>query len=172
MEWDLGDIKIRPWKNEDVDTIVKHANNRKVWQNLRDRFPHPYTLEHAKEWSHLVATTDAGDNFWTIEVNGEAAGGISLTVGQDVHRGAAEIGYWVGEEHWNKGIVTRAVGVVTQYGLDELGLHRIFTGIYEWNPASMRVLEKNGYVKEGIERKSIIKDGKVIDAHVWAKVKE
>lgn len=172
MEWNLTDFRIRPWEVGDGASIVKHANNRNVWRNLRNRFPHPYTLEDAREWVKLATSEPLKDTNWAIEIDGEAVGGIGLTVGTDVHRIAAEIGYWLGEEYWNRGIVTAAVGVITQYGFNEMGLMRIFTGIYEWNPASMRVLEKNGYSKEGIEKKSILKDGQIIDAHIYSRVSE
>jgi len=171
LEWDLNDFKIRPWKYGDEVAMVKHANNRKVWRNLRDRFPHPYTTVDARNWIEMASTEPMNRTNWAVEVDGEAAGGIGLTVGEDVHRLSAEIGYWLGEKYWNRGFVTRAAGVITNYGLNSLGLRRIFTGIFEWNPASMRVLEKNGFQREGIERKSIIKDGQVIDAVIYSKVK-
>jgi ribosomal-protein-alanine N-acetyltransferase len=172
MEWDLGDFKIRPYRLGDEESIAKHANNPKVALNLRDTFPNPYTLEDAKRWIQMCVAEGLNKTNWGIEVNGECAGGIGLVLMQDVHRLTAEIGYWLGEEHWNKGIVTRAAGVITDHGLNDLGLIRIYTGIYERNPASMKVLEKNGYVKEGIERRSIIKGDVIMDAHVYAKVKE
>jgi len=172
MEWDLEHFRIRPWKEGDEESIVKHGNNRNVWRNLRDRFPHPYTPKDAGEWVKLATSEPLKDTNWAIEIDGEAAGGIGLTVGGDVHRITAEIGYWLGERYWNRGIVTAAVEVITDYGFKGLGLTRIFTGIYQWNPASMRVLEKNGYQKEGIERKSILKDGQIIDAHIYSRINE
>jgi len=170
MEWNMGDFRIRPWRGNDAGSIVKHANNRNVWRNLRDRFPYPYTLEDAEQWIKLVTSEPFVRTNWVIEVNGEAAGGIGLTIGEDVHRKTAEIGYWLGEEYWNRGIVTRVVGVVTEHGFKDLGLQRIYTGIFEWNPASMRVLEKNGYVREGVERKGVLKDGCIIDAVVFSRI--
>lgn len=170
MEWNLPDFRIRPWKNGDETSLIKHANNRNVWRNLRDRFPHPYTLEDAREWVKLATSESLKDTNWAIEMEGEVVGGIGLAVGEDVHRIAAEIGYWLGERYWNRGIVTAAVGVITDHGFNDLGLTRIFTGIFQWNPASMRVLEKNGYQKEGIERKSILKDGEIIDAHIYSRI--
>jgi len=85
---------------------------------------------------------------------------------------SAEIGYWLGEEYWNRGICTRAVEVVTTHALFKLGIVRIFAGVYQRNSASMRVLEKNGYVREGVERRNVIKDGRIIDTVLYAKVRE
>lgn len=172
MEWDLGDLRIRPWRKGDEDGIAKHADNPNVARNLRDTFPHPYSREDAVRWIEMCEDEEMKLTNWAIEVGGEAVGGIGLVLMQDVHRLTAEIGYWLGEEHWNKGIVTRAVGVICKHGFEELGLVRIFTAIYAWNPASGRVLEKNGFVKEGIERKGIFKEGKIIDAIVYALIKE
>lgn len=172
MQWDLGDFKIRPYEERDAESISENANNPKVAMNLRDSFPNPYTVEDARCWIEMCRDPTLGDTNWAIEVDGKAVGGIGLVIGQDVHRFSAEIGYWLGEPYWGKGIMTRAVGTITEYGLKDLGMIRIFTGVYERNPPSMRVLEKNGYVKEGVEKQSIFKGGVVMDAHVFAKLRD
>jgi RimJ/RimL family protein N-acetyltransferase len=173
MEMDLGDgLKLRNYRMDDAQSLAKYANNKKVWKNLRDIFPHPYTLEDAEGWLKIATSEPLSKTNWAIEYQGEAIGGIGLKTFEDVHRLTAEIGYWIGEPFWGKGIVTKAVGAVCKHGFEEMGLVRIFTAIFEWNPPSGRVLEKNGFVKEGVERRSIIKDGKIIDAIVYAKVKE
>lgn len=171
MQWDLGDFKIRPWQKGDEDKFVIHANNRKVWRNLRDIFPHPYTYDDAKEWIDL-ATGPLKDTNFAIEIDGKVVGGIGLNPQKDVYKKSGEIGYWLGEEYWNRGIITKAVKVVAEWGLNDLGLVRIYAPVFGWNMASMRVLEKNGFQKEGALRKAVFKDGQITDSVMYAKVKE
>lgn len=158
---------LRPWREADVSSIVRHANNRAVWLNLRDRFPHPYTTADARAWIAAVSGEDPVVNF-AIDVEGDAVGGIGLVPQPDVERCSAEIGYWLGEAYWNRGIATAALRAVTAYGFDRLGFERIFAGVHEWNPASMRVLEKAGYSREAVLRRSVVKDGRVIDKVLFA----
>ena len=171
MEIRLSAARLRPWQWGDEKTYVRHANNRNVSRNLRDRFPYPYTTADAQEWLHgqvgrLPVTAFA------IEVNGEAAGGIGLQLQSDIARRSAEIGYWLGEAHWGRGIMTEAVRAVTNYGVRDLDLIRIFASVFERNLASVRVLEKAGYVLEGHFRKAAIKDGEVLDELMYAIVRD
>src|SRR5262245_56104168 len=108
MRIELSHAVVRNWRKSDAKTIVPHANDRAVWRNLKDRFPHPYTLSDAREWLRYMAEQNPPTNF-AIEVNGEAAGGIGLQFGRDVHYRMAEIGYWLSRVHWGRGIVTEAV---------------------------------------------------------------
>src|SRR5579859_7168800 len=103
---------------DDAPSIAKYANNRNVWLNVRDRFPHPYALEDAKHWIGSVADESPRVTF-AIEVDGEACGGIGLALHHDIERISAEIGYWLGEPLWGRGIITEAVEVVTRYGFEE-----------------------------------------------------
>jgi RimJ/RimL family protein N-acetyltransferase len=109
-------------------------------------------------------------SFFAIEYNGEYAGNISLAPCDNVHRETAEIGYFLGEPYWNKGIMTTAVNLITEYGFRELGFARIHTGVYEFNPASQRVLEKCGYTKEGIFRKNVFREDRLWDEVRYAKI--
>lgn len=151
-------------------SLVRHANNRNVWVNLRDRFPHPYTMADARHWIEGQQAA-AATMQWAIEVARHAAGGIGLDPRDDVNRIAVEIGFWLGEEFWGRGIVTEAVGAVTRHAFFTLGFERVFAEIFAWNPASMRVLEKNGYRQEGRLRSSAEKDGRIVDQVVWAAVR-
>lgn len=108
--------------------------------------------------------------FFGIDYNGEYVGNISLVPGQDVYRKSAEIGYFIGEPYWNKGIATVAVDLITEYGFGVLGLVRIHTGVFDYNPSSQRVLEKCGFRKEGVFRKAILKEGKIRDEIRFAKI--
>jgi RimJ/RimL family protein N-acetyltransferase len=166
---DCGSTVVRPWADGDRAAIVRFGNNRKVWRNLRDRFPHPYTDADAVAWLAL-AKSDPDKTGWAIEVDGQAVGGIGLVPLEDVHARCAHIGYWLGEPYWGRGIMTAVVRRVSEHALGDLGFLRLEAPVYAWNPASMRVLEKCGYAREGVLRKSVFKDGEVIDSVLYAKV--
>jgi len=141
-----------------------------IWRNLRDAFPHPYTLANAEHWIRSANPATPVTNF-AIVVDGTAVGGIGLVLKDDVFRRSAEIGYWLGEEYWGRGIVTEAVRAVTDYAFATFDLCRVYAGVFEWNSASMRVLEKAGYEFECRMRKSVIKDGEIIDELIYAMVR-
>ena len=164
---DAGACVIRPWQHADRESLVRHANNRRVWLMLRDQFPHPYTRADADAWLAHAATQRPVTSF-AIVVAGEAAGGIGVAPQPDVHRRSAEVGYWLGEAFWNRGIATAAVRTFTGYAFDAFDLIRIFGGVFSTNPASMRVLEKAGYTREGVLRRSVVKDGQVLDQVLYA----
>lgn len=162
-------ILLRKLGPEDAPRMAELANNLKIAVNLRDGFPHPYTLADAEAFLEKYANLEPLSIF-AIEYKGEYAGNISLMPGTDVYRKSAEIGYFLGEPFWNKGIMTRAVNLITEYGFRDLGLARIHTGIFEYNTASMRVLEKCRFVREGIFTKSVFKQGRLWDEIRFAKV--
>jgi RimJ/RimL family protein N-acetyltransferase len=166
---DCGPCIVRPWRDDDRAALLRHADNRNVWRNLKDRFPHPYTAEDADAWLAL-ARAQPDRAAWAIEVDGEAAGGISLERQGDVYSHTAHLGYWLGEAYWGRGVMTAAVRGVSDYAFDVRRFVRLEAPVFAWNPASMRVLEKCGYVREGVMRKSVFKDGEVTDCMLYAKV--
>ncbi len=170
MEIHIGDWRIRSWSFEDKPAIVKYANNRKVWLNLRDNFPHPYTDSDADTYLQSVVDQHPETDF-AIATQEEAIGGIALKVKEDVSRKSAELGYWLGEPFWGKGIATAAVGAIVEYGFSQFDIVRIWAEVFEWNPASICVLEKAGFQLEGRLRKSVYKDGKIIDKYIYAILK-
>src|SRR5919206_3136879 len=170
MEVDLGVCTVRPWRAGDAASLVRHANNRRIWRNLRDRFPHPYTPADAEAFLRSVIGTTPETSF-AIAVDGAAVGGIGLSLAEDIHRRTAEIGYWLGEEYWGRGIASAAVRAITDYAFTHLDLVRIWAGVFAWNPGSMRVLEKAGYTREATLRKSAFKDGEVVDEVIYAAVR-
>ena len=169
MRLDCGNAVVRPWQDGDRASLLRYANNRKVWRNLKDRFPHPYTGQDAEAWLAL-ARREPDRTGWAIELDGVAAGGIGLVPLTDVHARCAHIGYWLGEPFWGRGVMTAVVRAVTDYALTQRGLLRLEAPVFAWNPASMRVLEKCGYAREGVLKKSVFKDGEVIDSVLYAKV--
>jgi ribosomal-protein-alanine N-acetyltransferase len=170
MEIKLRKSILRPWKPGDEESLVLNANNRRVWRNLRDSFPHPYTVADAKHWIQIANPNMPITNFAIVQETA-AAGGIGLVLKDDVFRRSAEIGYWLGEEFWGRGIVTEAVRAVTEYAFSTFDLCRVYAGVFEWNPGSMRVLEKAGYEFECRMRKSVTKDGATIDEIIYAIVR-
>ncbi len=171
MEIMLSPGRLRPFRDGDQASLVRYANNRKIWINLRDRFPHPYTPANADAWIQEVAGAYVPVQC-AIEIEGEVVGGIGITLQDDVHRRSAEIGYWLGEPFWGRGVMTEAVRAFTAYAFSTFDLCRIYATVFEWNHASARILEKAGYVLEGRLRKSVTKDGRTIDQFMYARVLE
>ena len=171
MHIDIGEWQVRSHRVEDAESLARYANNRNVSRNLRDAFPFPYTLADAQQWLERAVARTPELNF-AIASADEVIGGIGLTFGSDVHRRSAEVGYWLGEPFWGRGIATAALRAVTDYAFAEHDLVRLHAGVYEWNPASSRVLEKAGYVFEGRLRKSVTKDGETIDQLLYARIRE
>jgi len=171
MRLELKTCTLRSWEWRDRDAIVRHANNRKVSLNLRDRFPYPYTERDARNWLDAVIGLEPETNF-AIDVAGEAVGGIGYTMQYDVARRSAEIGYWLGEDFWGRGIATEALIAMTDHAFANHDLCRVFAHVFDWNQASARVLEKAGYAFEGRMRKSVTKEGQTIDQLMYAMIRE
>jgi [ribosomal protein S5]-alanine N-acetyltransferase len=177
---------IRPWRPADAAPLARLADNRAVWRNLRDAFPHPYSRKQARAWIRAV-TRQVPCMHFAIEVapsggaehadaggpaalTPELAGGIGLIPQTDIHAGTAEIGYWLGEPYWGRGIMSAALAAFTGFAFPGFRLRRLYALVLEWNPASMRVLEKCGYVREGVLRRNALKDGAVADEIVYARL--
>lgn len=167
MKIKLDPVLLREWLPGDEASLALHANNRNIWINLRDRFPHPYTRADARRWIRLASVITPQTQFAMV-VDGAAVGGIGFDVRRDVFRRSAEIGYWLGEPFWGRGIMTEAVQAVTEYAFKNFDLCRIEAGIFEWNLASMRVLEKAGYECEARLKKSVTKDRITVDQLIYA----
>jgi len=164
-------FKLRPWHAEDGASLVKHANNPRIASMLRDGFPYPYTPVDAKNWFKMVGENQS-DMILAIEIAGEAAGGIGIFAGKDVYRYNGEIGYWLSETHWGKGIMSDAVGALVDFTFRHTQLLRIFASIFENNSSSMQVLEKNGFEHEAIHKKAVMKGGKLLDEHMYSLLKQ
>jgi [ribosomal protein S5]-alanine N-acetyltransferase len=158
---------VRSWTNDDAESLQRHANNRNVSIHLRDRFPYPYALENAKTFLRWVASQPS-PTVWAIEAGGEAVGGIGIELHSDIERVSAEIGYWLGEQVWGRGVATEALRAVTAEAFDRYELTRIYAVPFADHRASIRVLEKAGYVKEGVMRQSAIKEGRIRDQALYA----
>lgn len=165
----IGEYMIRDWREDDAASITPYANNKKIWINLRDAFPHPYTLLDAEAFLRKAMRMEPR-TYFAVASDDEAIGSIGLMPGDDVHRFTAELGYWLAEPFWGNGIMTKAVRAVSEYAFEELGLHRIFAEPYTTNAASAKVLEKSGFTLEGIIRAAVFKEGRVLDQYLYAKL--
>ena len=163
---------VRPWRDGDAAAMARHANNVNVAKHLRDRFPHPYTIEDAHAFIRHMRTPDARNTNFAIEVAGGAAGAIGVTLGTDIERFSAEIGYWIGEDFWGRGVATEALGMTTDSMFDRLNLLRLFALPFAENAASIRVLEKSGYVRDGVLRRSAVKNGEPRDQVLFSRINE
>ena len=159
--------RLRRWRREDAESLARHADDLGVWRNLRDAFPHPYTLEDAHGFLGLTVDLEEPHNL-AIEVEGQAAGGIGVKRLEDVERVGAEIGYWLGRAFWGRGVVSEAVALATPFFLAQFELTRVFALPFARNAPSVRVLEKAGYELEGRMRKSAIKEGELQDQLLFA----
>ena len=170
MLLELGDLKVRSWCKDDLKALLHHANNPKIATNLRDQFPHPYTRHDGIDFLDYAQTQEPECSF-AIECGGEAVGGVGFLIGRDIARISAEMGYWLSEEFWGRGIATRAVTAMSEWAFENYKLTRVFAMAFAHNAASMRVLEKAGFVREGVMRRSAIKNGVVLDQILFAKVR-
>ncbi len=171
MEIQCSVCLLRPLVAADALALARHANDRDIWLNLRDRFPHPYGLSDAEDYIAAVAARPTQISFG-IDSAGEAAGTVSLMLGEDIARRTAEIGYWLGRAYWGRGIMTAAVRAVTTYALATLALDRVFALPFVENEASSRVLERAGYRREGRMRHSALKAGVVRDQWLYAHIRD
>ncbi len=163
----IAELQLRPLQASDQKALAAAANNKKIWNNVRDAMPHPYSDNDAMAFIKFVKTENP-NNILAIIYDGEFAGMIGLHLQKDVYRLSAELGYWLAEPFWGRGIATKAVNLMLEHGFATLQLNRIYAGVFEHNLASMRVLEKCGFEKEGISRQAVIKNNIVLDEHRFA----
>jgi len=159
-------FKLRPFVIEDLPSLVKHANNPKIAGNLTNRFAHPYTEENGRMFIEF-ANAEKPTNLFAIEVNGEAAGGIGLHTQPDIFCKNMGMGYWLGETHWGKGIVTAAINQMVKYGFETWDITRIFARPFGSNIVSQHVLEKAGFTLEAKFEKTLFKNDKVEDEWIY-----
>lgn len=167
------EFELKTWSIEDAQSIASAANNEKIAKNLRNAFPHPYTLEDAK-WYITDCIEKADKNQYTraIAVNGKAVGSIGVFIGSDVYEKSGELGYWLAEEFWRKGIVSEAVQQICKEVFDRFDIVRIYAEPFEHNAGSRGVLEKCGFTNEGTMRKGVCKNGEIFGYCMYSLLKE
>ena len=165
----LATCRLRPWREDDEAALVRHANDPEVVRWLRDAFPYPYTIDHARTW---LACSDLWRpvRHWAIEVDGESVGGCSLEPRGDVYRRTLEIGYWLGRQYWGRGIASEVVAVVTAAALEQPSTARIEALVFAGNLASARVLEKAGFTRESVQRQAVSKHGALLDQWLYVRL--
>jgi len=162
MQISTPSSQLRNWRPDDAGSLARHANNPRIAAKMRDGFPSPYTLEDAECFIKMAADRTA-NLFLAIEVDGEAVGGIGIHRLDDIRRRSAEIGYWLSESCWGRGIATDAVRSLVPVAFEAFDIVRLEAGIFSNNPSSMRVLEKCGFVREAVHAKAITKGGVLLD---------
>jgi RimJ/RimL family protein N-acetyltransferase len=167
MQLTLKSCAVRSWKASDAEPLAHYANNRKIWLNLRDAFPHPYTPHDARDFIRSILNRTPETTF-AIAVEREPVGSIGFVLRHDVERVSAEIGYWLAEPFWGRGLATEALAAVTEHAVTTHKLTRVYALPFAWNTPSCRVLEKAGYTLEGRLRRSAIKNGVVTDQLQYA----
>jgi len=166
----LGEIVLRGWQKKDVKSLARNANNKKIWDMLRDEFPYPYTELAAKQWIQIANQDNPLTNL-AIVYKGVAIGGIGLIMQKDVFRKNAEIGYWIGEKYWNKGIATKALKATINYAFENFDIVRLYAYVFESNISSISVLKKCGFTEEARLKKAVLKNNQLIDFYIFSMLK-
>ena len=167
------ECKIREWQIEDAENLASVINNKKIQDNLRDGIPYPYTVENAKEYITSMLSADKDETYaFAITVDDKAIGSIGVFRCNNIHFRSAEMGYYIAESYWGKGIGTNAVKQTCKFIFEHTDIIRIFAEPFAYNTASCHILEKAGFQCEGILRKNAIKDGVILDMKMYALIKE
>ncbi len=162
---------IREWRSGDAKSLTALLNNKKILDNLRDGLPFPYTERDALKYIDAMLGADKNSVFaFAIECGGEVVGSIGIFRQQNIHSKTAELGYYIGERFWNKGIATATVNQACDFVFKKTDIMRIFAEPFARNLASCRVLEKAGFVYEGTLRANAVKNGVVEDMNMYAKI--
>lgn len=164
---------LRAWRETDAEEIVKAADNTNIAKNLRNAFPNPYTLEDARWYvNDCIANEGKRQLTRAIEVDGRAAGSIGIFLQNDVCEKSAELGYWLSEAYWGRGITSRAVRMICREAFAAFDIIRIFAEPFDYNAGSRGVLEKAGFTYEGTMRNGIYKNGRVHSYCMYSLLRE
>ena len=167
----MMNCKIRKWKLSDAKDLASVISNKKIQDNLRDGLPYPYTEQDATDYISAMLSEDENETFaFAITIDNKAIGSIGAFRQKNIHRHTAEIGYYIAEEYWGKGLMTEAVKQICSYIFDKSNIVRIYAEPFSYNKASCRVLEKAGFLYEGTLRSNAIKNGKTIDMLMYSRL--
>ncbi len=162
-------ITIRNWKKTDASSLAAALSNKNILNNLRDGLPYPYTEKDAEEYIDFILNSNPNDTFaYAIDVDGRAVGSIGAFRQRNIHFRTAELGYYLSEEYWGRGIMTIAVKQICEKLFSETDILRIFAEPFENNAGSRRVLEKAGFQLEGILKNNAFKNGKVLNMALYS----
>ena len=174
MKQALGetDMELKKWTRDWINDLARFANNKKIADNVRNVFPHPYTSEDAEQYIDFCLNAPVDKQlFFAIVVDSRAVGSIGITLGSDVHAKSAEIGYWLGEEYWNRGLATKAIREMCRTAFSRYDIVRIFAEVFADNAGSCKALEKSGFLMEGRLRKSVFKNGRYLDSLIFGLIR-
>lgn len=164
--------KIRKWKLSDASDLASALSNTKIQDNLRDGLPYPYTEQDGADYISAMLSADENETFaFAITADGKVIGSIGVFRQGNIHRQTAELGYYIAEEYWGKGLMTEAVKQICKYVFEKSDIIRIYAEPFAYNIASCRVLEKAGFEYEGTLRKNAVKNGKIIDMKMYSLLK-
>lgn len=164
--------KIRKWKLTDAEDLAAALSNKKILDNLRDGLPYPYTVQDGKDYISAMLSADENSTFaFAVTADGKVIGSIGVFRRDNIHRQTAELGYYIAENYWGKGIMTEAVKQICEYVFKNSNILRIYAEPFAYNTASCRVLEKAGFQYEGTLRKNAVKNGKVLDMKMYSRLK-
>lgn len=172
MEIVFEDIILRPWSADDAEKLVPIANNSKIAENLRDGFPNPYSIDDAHRWLEYVLSLNDPPRFFAIIFKGDLTGSIGIETKENIYRKNVEIGYFVAEKYWGKGIITMAIKAATSYAFTMFDIVRVYAEPFSDNHGSRRALEKAGFECEAELKKYVIKSGTVKDSCIYSVLKE
>jgi len=172
MEISFEGIVLRPWSIGDAGQLALIADNKKIADNLRDGFPFPYSLKDAKNWLNIILPENYPPRFFAITVNKQLVGSIGIVTKTDIYRKNLEIGYFLAEEHWGKGIATRAIKAATSYAFKDFDIVRVYAEPFTDNQGSRKALEKAGYTLEATLKRNVIKNGIIKDSCIYSVLKE
>jgi len=172
MEIIFEGVVLRPWSVKDADRLAVIANNKNIADNLRDGLPHPYSVSDAHNWLNTVIPVNYPPRFFAIISDKYIVGSIGIVTKDDIYRKNVEIGYFLDEEYWGRGIMTKAVKAATAYAFSSFDIVRVYAEPFADNPGSRRALEKAGFICEAVFRNNVIKNGIVKDSCIYSVLKE
>jgi RimJ/RimL family protein N-acetyltransferase len=168
-----GNIKLRPWKKSDARPLAVIANCKEIADNLRDGFPHPYSVEDAREWLSLAIRYNSDKiKYFAIEKDGQLTGSIGFVLKENIYRKNVEIGYFVSKDHWGQGVISIALKLIVPYIFDNFDVVRLYAEPYAHNMASRRVLEKNGFTCEAVLKSYVIKNNVILDSCIYSLLRD
>jgi ribosomal-protein-alanine N-acetyltransferase len=172
MEIFFEGITLRPWSVNDAVKLAAIADNKNIADNLRDGFPNPYSIDDALKWLNIVLSEEFPYRYFAIAVDNSLIGSIGIVSKSDIYRKNVEIGYFLSEEHWGKGIITKAIKAATSYAFKEFDIVRVYAEPFADNYGSRKALEKAGFTLEATLKNNVIKNGIIKDSCIYAVLKE
>jgi ribosomal-protein-alanine N-acetyltransferase len=172
MEIFFEGIVLRPWSVGDAGNLAKIADNKKISDNLRDGFPYPYSFKDAINWLNIILPENYPPKFFAITIDKKLVGSIGIVTKTDIYRKNFEIGYFLAEDHWGKGIATRAIKAATSYAFKDFDIVRVYAEPFSDNIGSRKALEKAGFIHEATFRRNVIKNDILKDSCIYSVLKE